>query len=292
MRGSTVDRSRGGNKSPQSLRAVACLTVGLLAAPPAFAKDPLGRVAVHVVAAGIPACRVSVSLLNEETGALLESATAENGTYELSVPPGRYRVAVRDKQGRQILKAPREVSVSAGRMSRVEIALAYPGAPEVRPASLPSALPEIQHRNVTCLVAGRESGLIAVLSPGAAGSVVFRTGTGRSGAAELAPFGPRGALQARVGPFTIEDGSVEYSIEATNATGTQKSPPVTARVVERDEQCGACDDVVAAAYPAALFLPAAAAGAGVSPLLGALGIIAAGGTAAAVVDSGNASPSR
>jgi hypothetical protein len=284
----TVDGSRRRNK-PRTAGSV--LLACLLAAPPIFAKDPTGKVAVHVTAAGIPACRVSVTLMNQDSGELFEVKTADNGSYVADLPPAHYVVAVRDKQGRQVLKAPRQVSVHPGRLADVEITLAVPGMPQIRPAADSHALPEIQHRNLTCFVAGRESGVIAVVSPGATASFTFRTNGGKPESVEMAPFGPTGAVQARLRPLKTEDAPIEYTIEATNNVGTSRSPEVTARVVASAQDCGECDDVLAAAYPAALFMPVIAGG-GISPILGGLGIVAAGATAAIVVSSGNASPSR
>ena len=101
--------------------ATACLLALLTACHPgpvanAGSKPPAvgGTIAGNVRADAVPLVGRKVTVINEATGARLETTTATNGGYTIQVPAGTYRLEVEVHQGETIASRPDPTKVDVG----------------------------------------------------------------------------------------------------------------------------------------------------------------------------------
>jgi hypothetical protein len=268
---------------------------------------------------GRPLSGVAVALIEVESGRVHRTTSDAGGAFEAKVSPGQYVVTTEGRAGLSVGQAPGTIPVSAGQTSstRIDIvAVNLPLAQEVppppslpesttspaletapaapgleAPAEGPGAAPAINHEPVACFIAGEFPLLDARIEPLAGvarARVYFKSALGTS-YYFVEMTSAEGIFQGKLPRPKIEASPIEYYIQATTAEFVEaQTPQVSARVVEKEEDCEGKVAAIGPQGPVQVF--SASTGAALSPdgfAAGGIGIAAGtlalllGGAAAA-----------
>src|SRR3954452_1497383 len=198
-------------------------------------KDPTG--------AGLPAA--SVKVVNEQTGAALDTASNETGLFRVvSLVPGSYRLEVESAGFQKLVRG--GVTVEVGQVLAIDLALQIGAASETVTITEGVPLVESQSSNVAQVVnrqmlAGlplpnRAASALAALAPGV---VMIDTG---AGTAENYPVFSVAGGRARNQTFTLDGGNV------SNAVGLTRPQQLTSLPVDAMQEFRVIANNYAAEY--------------------------------------------
>lgn len=294
----------------RSLVFTFALALGL--AVPAFATAPPGGVVEgRVTLDGRPLAGLEMAFVNVGTGALKAVRSEGDGRFTAQLQPGRYVVAPQGAPGLTVTRAPAQIEVASRGTVLAEVEVApIPGAPqETSSQNAPAAAagaPQIDHRPITCFIAGQFPQVDAtVVPPAAAASVTRGRVYFKSGRDETLYFVEMSLSEGRyVGKLPrprLAASPIRYYLEfSTTSAGDLKTPELAVKVVSQGADCeeggriaeigpGGEVTVFSAATGAAV-TPAGFAAGGLALTVGSLGLVAGGAAAAGVSAAVNVTP--
>ena len=208
-------------------RMTAVALVTMLAAPPFAAAGPSATLQGSVESTkGQPLSNVPVSLLNLDTGKTLTARTNASGAFQATLDPGTYALDTAGT-GYEVVRGPRVVALAAGQVATAALFM-------MRPAQDAGGFTQVGHPAQTCFIADRHPVLTATVTPAPPKppNVYFHSALGTDWYyVEMVPSA--NGYVGRLPRPRLDAGPITYYIEALGA----RTGEITARVVERDENC-------------------------------------------------------
>jgi hypothetical protein len=284
-------------------RRVVAVTLSLLLAgsPGLWASSAaMGAIAGRVTVDGRPVSGMGISLVDIDSGQILDATSGRDGAFTVPAPAGSYVLTNLSQDGLSVGRAPSRVVVASGATAIADVDLLtvpVPGQAPQTAASTDDAT--ILHDPIDCLIEGEWPLIDSIIQPAeniARARVYFRSALGSSYYfIEMEADLVTGAFTGKLPKPKLEASPITYYIEATTTDfGEVTTPEIDAVVIPDEEDC---DGRVAAIGPpgqvtvfsaatgSSLAVPAGFAAGGLAIAGTTIALIAGGAVAAGVAAS-------
>jgi len=284
-------------------QVVAVTLSALMAGSPglwAASSGAMGTIAGRVTVDGRPVSGVGISLVDIDSGAILDTTSGSDGAFNVPAPEGSYVLTNLSQDGLSVGRAPSRVVVASGATAIADVdLLTVPVPGQAPPVAASSDDATILHDGIDCLIEGEWPLVDAIIQPVekvARARVYFRSALGSSYYfIEMEGDLATGAFTGKLPKPKLEASPITYYIEATTTDfGEVTTAEIDAVVIPNEEDC---DGRVAAIGPpgqvtvfsaatgASLAVPAGFAAGGLAIAGTTIALIAGGAVAAGVAAS-------